>query len=47
MVIPVGTRFYQTLELWKKSKKGCKVQEVLPVVFVPLKGQQGWKENEW
>jgi len=47
MVIPVGTRFYQTLELWKKSKKGCKVQEVLPVVFVPLKGEQGWKENEW
>ncbi len=42
MIIPVGGRYQQTLELWQKKKEGLKFQTILPVVFVPLKGRQGW-----
>ncbi len=42
MIIPVGGRFQQALELWHKKKEGLKLQTILPVVFVPLKGKQGW-----
>ena len=46
MVIPVGGRYQQILELWRRNQEGLKSQTILPVVFVPLKGQQGWKEEE-
>lgn len=45
MVIPVGGRYQQILELWRRNQDGLKSQTILPVVFVPLKGQQGWKEE--
>ena len=47
MVIPVGNRFHQTLELWMRKKGRLTRQEVLPVVFVPLIGEQGWKREDW
>lgn len=47
MVIPVGSRFHQTLELWMRKKGRLTRQEVLPVVFVPLIGEQGWKREDW
>jgi protein-L-isoaspartate(D-aspartate) O-methyltransferase len=45
MVIPVGGRYQQLLEIWRRDQDGLKSQEILPVVFVPLKGKQGWKEE--
>jgi protein-L-isoaspartate(D-aspartate) O-methyltransferase len=45
MIIPVGGRFQQILELWRRNQEGLKFQTILPVVFVPLKGKQGWNEE--
>lgn len=46
LVIPVGGRFGQFLELWER--KGAEfTQDVLaPVAFVPLRGKFGWTD-EW
>ena len=46
MVIPVGGRYQQILELWRRNQEGLKSQTIIPVVFVPLKGEQGWEEEE-
>ena len=47
LVVPVGGRMNQFLELWER--RGAKfVQDVLvPVAFVPLRGRHGWKEDSW
>jgi len=46
MVIPVGGRAGQYLEKWQRSEGGL-IQDVLvPVAFVPLRGEHGWK-NDW
>jgi protein-L-isoaspartate(D-aspartate) O-methyltransferase len=42
LVIPVGTRRSQVLELWRRAGEHFTSQEILPVAFVPLIGQQGW-----
>jgi protein-L-isoaspartate(D-aspartate) O-methyltransferase len=46
LVIPVGQRWRQILQLWTRKKKGLEKEEILPVVFVPLKGAQGWQDSE-
>jgi protein-L-isoaspartate(D-aspartate) O-methyltransferase len=46
MAIPVGERWRQMLELWVKMPSGMQRTEILPVVFVPLLGQDGWQEAE-
>ncbi len=43
MVIPVGSRHQQILELWTHKQGRDQVESILPVVFVPLKGQEGWQ----
>jgi len=43
MVIPVGTRPQQMLEVWSHKDKEFSVQSILPVAFVPLVGRQGWQ----
>lgn len=47
LVVPVGGRMNQFLELWER--RGAKfAQDVLvPVAFVPLRGRHGWKEDSW
>lgn len=42
LVIPVGTKFSQTLTIVEKKDKGYKSRGVLGCVFVPLLGQEGW-----
>lgn len=44
LVIPVGGRFSQRLEVW--DHEGEEFQKTLstPVMFVPLIGKEGWKE---
>jgi protein-L-isoaspartate(D-aspartate) O-methyltransferase len=47
LVIPVGTRFRQSLELWKRREEDYAHRSILPVTFVPLIGKQGWKDDKW
>jgi protein-L-isoaspartate(D-aspartate) O-methyltransferase len=43
MVIPVGDRVTQTLQIWKKDTDGHpSCDEHISVVFVPLRGKFGW-----
>jgi len=46
LVIPVGERRRQILQVWTKQEGELDKEEVLPVVFVPLKGAQGWQDAE-
>ena len=43
MIIPVGERFQQTLQCWRNKDGKIEKENFLSVVFVPLKGQQGWQ----
>jgi protein-L-isoaspartate(D-aspartate) O-methyltransferase len=43
LVIPVGSRNVQQLEVWKRSGKEFNRRVSLEVCFVPLHGQFGWK----
>jgi len=44
LVIPVGSRHRQNLEVWDHKKDKFKKSVNVPVVFVPLIGEEGWKE---
>ena len=44
LIIPVGERWNQMLEEWVRTDAGLEKLDVLPVVFVPLLGEKGWKE---
>ncbi len=45
MVIPIGERYQQDLIVYSKKEKGFEQYSTANVVFVPLVGEQGWKEN--
>jgi len=47
LVIPVGARYRQNLELWEKKGENFQHRSILPVAFVPLVGEQGWPEDKW
>ena len=42
LVIPVGSRFAQTLEVWTKKGEAFLRQSDIGVMFVPLVGKHGW-----
>ncbi len=42
LVLPVGGRGHQHLEVWVHSDKDFTVEENLEVAFVPLRGVHGW-----
>ncbi len=47
MVIPVGSRWEQVLCIVDKDREGrIKVRYSIPCIFVPLVGENGWRENE-
>jgi protein-L-isoaspartate(D-aspartate) O-methyltransferase len=46
LVIPVGERWRQMLEVWTKQNGKIEKEEILPVIFVPLKGKQGWQDSD-
>jgi protein-L-isoaspartate(D-aspartate) O-methyltransferase len=46
MIIPVGDRQDQELTLYKKTDRGYEERAEGRVVFVPLIGTHGWKEEE-
>lgn len=42
LVIPVGSRISQKLEVWERSEEGFNHTSDIPVIFVPLIGKHGW-----
>jgi protein-L-isoaspartate(D-aspartate) O-methyltransferase len=44
LVIPVGSRAQQTLEVWERKEGKFTKTNSIPVVFVPLLGEGGWPE---
>ncbi len=44
LVLPTGRRGSQMLELWQRCGDEYDCQVILPVAFVPLVGELGWKE---
>ena len=46
LVLPVGDRGYQELEIWRKVDGEFKCKSSLGVAFVPLRGEHGWKKRE-
>ncbi len=45
LVIPVGERYGQYLEHWRRSGDEFTFENVTPVAFVPLIGKDGWSED--
>jgi len=43
LVIPVGNRGYQHLEVWERKGQEFERRVDLAVTFVPLRGEHGWK----
>ena len=46
MVLPVGDLGVQYLQTWDRTKSGFQYENVVPVAFVPLRGQFGF-EKDW
>lgn len=44
LIIPVGSHTLQQLQVWQRTGSRFDSEDILPVVFVPLLGQFGWKE---
>jgi len=47
LVLPEGGAGGQMLDLWRKQAGEFEQEHITPVAFVPLRGQHGWKENNW
>ncbi|MGC8856154.1 MAG: protein-L-isoaspartate(D-aspartate) O-methyltransferase [Anaerolineae bacterium] len=45
LVLPVGSRGDQLLEVWEREGEEYKKQVELSVAFVPLRGKNGWREE--
>lgn len=46
LVLPVGGRGMQYLELWERNGKKFLTKTVTAVAFVPLRGEKGWDRKE-
>lgn len=44
LVVPVGARGNQTLEVWTRLGARFEYEQIIPVAFVPLVGEEGWQE---
>jgi len=47
MVLPVGGRGTQNLEVWERDGDRFKSRVETAVAFVPLRGEKGWDREEW
>jgi protein-L-isoaspartate(D-aspartate) O-methyltransferase len=43
LVIPVGGRYGQYLERWRRKGEKYDLETITPVAFVPLVGKEGWE----
>ncbi len=46
LVIPIGPRNEQVLQVWQRVHGRLDYESIIPVMFVPLKGKYGWKPVE-
>jgi protein-L-isoaspartate(D-aspartate) O-methyltransferase len=47
LVLPVGGRGGQTLQVWQRDKDTYDHEDIIYVAFVPLRGAHGWNEIHW
>mgnify|MGYP000628045728 CR=1 FL=1 len=47
LILPVGSRGGQVLELWEREGARFKHKSILAVAFVPLRGEYGWSNDPW
>ncbi len=47
LVLPEGAAGEQMLDRWRRQGDDYKREHITPVAFVPLRGQYGWKEDNW
>lgn len=47
LVLPEGGAGGQILNRWRKLGNEYKQEHIAPVAFVPLRGQHGWREDNW
>jgi protein-L-isoaspartate(D-aspartate) O-methyltransferase len=47
LIIPVGGRGFQQLEVWTKEDDEYSSRTITAVAFVPLRGTQGWDRKKW
>ncbi len=47
LVIPEGGAGGQVLNRWRKLGGKYDQEHIAPVAFVPLRGEHGWKEDNW
>ena len=47
LVLPVGGRGIQNLEVWERKGDEFKNRSETTVAFVPLRGEQGWDRRKW
>lgn len=47
LVLPVGGRGRQNLEIWERDGDAFSSKIVTAVAFVPLRGEQGWDRKKW
>lgn len=45
LVVPVGGRGNQILQVWQKRTGKLEHQDNIPVAFVPLRGEHGWNKE--
>ena len=46
-MLPIGGSQGQVLQLWTHESGRLDYQDILPVSFVPLRGEFGWSEDDW
>jgi len=47
LILPVGGRGMQNLEIWERKGDGYTSRTETAVAFVPLRGEQGWDHEKW
>ena len=47
LVLPVGDRNAQNLQVWTRQGEHFTTESIIPVSFVPLRGKYGWNEEHW
>ena len=47
LIIPVGERRQQELQVWQREGGHFTWETIIPVAFVPMRGEHGWKEDQW
>lgn len=43
LILPVGSRGFQQLEIWTRKENNFSSEVSIPVAFVPLRGKHGWQ----